>query len=123
MQCIVSTGEDQAQILGKHHREEDTHSSRNRSRHVQTVSVFKIGREPCQCFSFDSKTVAESCKQLGGHQRPRNGKSWGEGGGCKSKSLPWWGYGYFLEPHNAADISSSKRMTQFFLSKLQRMSS
>ena len=24
----------------------------------------------------------------------------GGGGGCKSKSLPWWGYGYFLEPHN-----------------------
>ena len=23
----------------------------------------------------------------------------GGGGGCKSKSLPWWGYGYFLEPH------------------------
>ena len=21
------------------------------------------------------------------------------GGRCKSKSLPWWGYGYFLEPH------------------------
>ena len=21
------------------------------------------------------------------------------GGGCKSKSLPWWRYGYFLEPH------------------------
>ena len=24
----------------------------------------------------------------------------GWGGGCKSKCLPWWGYGYFLEPHN-----------------------
>ena len=36
----------------------------------------------------------------GGHQRPpgmENPRRWG--GGCKSKSLPWWGYGYFLEPH------------------------
>ena len=28
-----------------------------------------------------------------------NGNSWG-GGGCKTKSLPWGGYGYFLELHN-----------------------
>ena len=28
-----------------------------------------------------------------------NRKSWGGGGGCKTKSLHWWGYGYFLEPH------------------------
>ena len=38
----------------------------------------------------------------GGHQRPpgiENPGGWG-GGESKSKSLPWWGYGYFLEPHN-----------------------
>ena len=23
----------------------------------------------------------------------------GGGGGCKTKSLPWWEYGYFLELH------------------------
>ena len=30
-----------------------------------------------------------------------NRKSWGVGGGHANhlKSLPWWGYGYFLEPH------------------------
>ena len=25
----------------------------------------------------------------------------GEGGGCKTKNLPWEEYGYFLEMHNA----------------------
>ena len=29
-----------------------------------------------------------------------NGKSWGVGGSYV-KFPPWWGYGYFLEPHNA----------------------
>ena len=36
----------------------------------------------------------------GSSKTPWNGKSWEVGGGCKSKSLLWWGYGYFLEPHN-----------------------
>ena len=31
---------------------------------------------------------------------PLEQKILGGGGGCKSKSLPWWGYGYFPEPHN-----------------------
>ena len=38
----------------------------------------------------------------GGHQRPPGTENPGGWGGCKSKSLPWWGYGYFLEPHNLA---------------------
>ena len=29
-----------------------------------------------------------------------NGKSGGGGGGSYVKFPPWWGYGYFLEPHN-----------------------
>ena len=35
----------------------------------------------------------------GSHQRPPGIENPGGWGGCKSKSLPWWGYGYFLEPH------------------------
>ena len=33
------------------------------------------------------------------------GKSRGEGGGAYEKSLPWVGYGYFLEPHNVVNYS------------------
>ena len=32
-----------------------------------------------------------------------NGKSWGVGGSYV-KFSPWWGYGYFLEPHNNKGI-------------------
>ena len=38
----------------------------------------------------------------GGYQRPPGTENSGGWGGCKSKSLPWWGYGYFLEPHNTS---------------------
>ena len=38
----------------------------------------------------------------------------GGGGGGKSKSFPWWGYGYFLEPH----ISSSVETWKIFRSML-----
>ena len=38
-------------------------------------------------------------------------------GGCKSKSLPWWGYGYFLEPHilNETDFGSKREGTKSIL--------
>ena len=64
-----------------------------------------------------------------------SGNSWGEGGvtkdplerkflgggGCKSKSLPWWGYGYFLEPHNTAysRLSMSDQVDWFYISETQ----
>ena len=39
----------------------------------------------------------------GSSKTPWKGKHWGGGRGCKSKSFPWGGgYGYFLEPHIAA---------------------
>ena len=50
---------------------------------------------------FKIKNSGNSWGEGGGSSKtPWNGKSWEVGGGCKSKSLLWWGYGYFLEPHN-----------------------
>ena len=37
------------------------------------------------------------------------------GGGCKSKSLPWWGYGYFLEPHNSVLVVWNKQNNDNYL--------
>ena len=38
----------------------------------------------------------------------------GWGGGCKSKCLPWDGYGYFLEPHNLRMVWLLKQTPLFF---------
>ena len=55
----------------------------------------------------------------GSSKTPWNGKSLG--GGCKAKSLPWWGYGYFLEPHNVHGSTGSLKLNECFYSNVPRI--
>ena len=45
------------------------------------------------------KTSGNSWEEGGSSKTPLEQKILGGGGGCKSKCLPWEGYGYFLELH------------------------
>ena len=58
----------------------------------------------------------------GGGEYLENGKSWGVGGSFV-KFPPWWGYGYFLEPHIRKKTSHiALYFTLFFMLSMMQKS-